>query len=103
MFVAKEVLNELLKDRLKLDFILLPLLAVFFGRACRGCEFFLALGCSVYEINCLSIVAIFSSAIFSSASLVKPSCILSTGVLGPSGCYRAGTLSKCFLASGGLG
>ena len=103
LLVAKEVLKELLKDKLKLDFMLLPLPAVFFGRAASGVEFFLVLGCSVCEINCLSIVAIFSSAIFSSASLVSPSCVLSSGVLGPSGCYKAGTLSKCFLASGGLG
>ena len=103
LLVAKEVLKELLKDRLKLDFMLLPLPAEFFGRATSGVELFLVLGCSVCEISCLSIVAIFSSAIFSRASLVSPSCVLSSGVLGPSGCCKAGTLSRCFLASGGLG
>ena len=103
LLVAKDVLKELLKDRLKLDLILPPLPAVFLGRAYSGFEFFLVLGCSVCEINCLSIVAIFSSAIYIRASLVNPSYVLSTGVLGPSGCYKAGTLSKCFLASGGLG
>ena len=60
LFVAKDVLNELLNDRLKLDLI-------FFAPLALTTFEFLFVG----NISCLSIMAMFSSASLSRASLVR--------------------------------